>query len=259
MVYHFPFGEIVNRVEQTDRSPKQVFILGVYASAVHAQWEYQGRTICRALAVASEPSIFWDGNQEEAQRIIARIAIPAGAGSLRPAADMYNGPSAKVLDDDILRPLGLARSEAWLCDLLPESRLNRNQQEVITEKYNPLVPRLGLTPVTLPVDNKVYCDAARRTEIMAELLASKADVLVTLGDYPIKQFLRAISSFDCRNLNEYAGKYGYAKSTPVSINGRIINVLPLAHPRQIGGLGNSSKRWYDEHRCWEDEVGYPTC
>ncbi len=250
MVYHFPFGEVVNRVEQTDRRPVQVFVLGVYASAVHARWVYQGRTVCRALAVASEPSIFWDGNPEEAQRIIERIDIPSGAGSLRPAAEMYNGPSAEVLDNDILRPLGLTRGEAWLCDLLPESRLNRNQQKVITEKYNPLIPTLGLNPVAVPVDNKVYCDAARRSEILAELLASKAEVLVTLGDYPIKQFLRAISSFDCRDLNEYTGKYGYGKPTPIRINGHTINVLPLAHPRQIGRLGESSRSWYVEHRSW---------
>lgn len=42
MVYHFPFGELVNRVEQRDRSPKQIFVFGVYANAVHAQWGGQG-------------------------------------------------------------------------------------------------------------------------------------------------------------------------------------------------------------------------
>jgi len=38
MIGIFPFGEEVHKVEQKDRSPKQVFILGVYASAVHARW-----------------------------------------------------------------------------------------------------------------------------------------------------------------------------------------------------------------------------
>lgn len=32
----FPFGEPVKAVTQTDRSEKDVFVLGVYASAVHA-------------------------------------------------------------------------------------------------------------------------------------------------------------------------------------------------------------------------------
>jgi len=32
--YAFPFGKQVHTVEQTDRAPKKVFVLGVYASAV---------------------------------------------------------------------------------------------------------------------------------------------------------------------------------------------------------------------------------
>jgi len=37
MIGIFPFGEEVHKVEQKDRTPKNVFILGVYASAVHAR------------------------------------------------------------------------------------------------------------------------------------------------------------------------------------------------------------------------------
>jgi hypothetical protein len=33
-----PFGQPVRKVEQIDRSAKRVFVLGVYASAVHAKW-----------------------------------------------------------------------------------------------------------------------------------------------------------------------------------------------------------------------------
>jgi hypothetical protein len=37
-----------------------VFVLGVYASAVHAEWRSpEGSVICQALAIASEPCIFW--------------------------------------------------------------------------------------------------------------------------------------------------------------------------------------------------------
>jgi hypothetical protein len=34
----FPFGEPVQEVVQTDCTHKRVFVLGVYASAVHARW-----------------------------------------------------------------------------------------------------------------------------------------------------------------------------------------------------------------------------
>lgn len=80
MKYYYPFGETVRPLVQIDRSPKKVFVLGVYASAVHAQWKKDGKVLCHALAVASEPRIFWDGNPQEAADIIGRIHIPEGLG-----------------------------------------------------------------------------------------------------------------------------------------------------------------------------------
>ncbi|MBR2201384.1 MAG: hypothetical protein IJ894_11670, partial [Bacteroidales bacterium] len=66
-MYKFPFGQEVHKLVQQDRSPKKVFVLGVYASAVHAKWkDKNGKLVCQALAVASEPRIFWDGNEKEA-------------------------------------------------------------------------------------------------------------------------------------------------------------------------------------------------
>lgn len=58
MSYQYPFGQHVQSLVQQDRTPKKVFVLGVYASAVHARWKKYGKTICPALAVASEPRIF---------------------------------------------------------------------------------------------------------------------------------------------------------------------------------------------------------
>ena len=139
MAYQFPFGEELKRLTQEDRTPKEVFVLGVYASAVHARWTKDKKTICQALAVASEPRIFWDGNEDEAKEIIGRIKIPPELGSLEPAGRQLNGPSAKVLDENILAPLGYTRENAWLCDCLPEARLNTSQQKAIREKYAPLI------------------------------------------------------------------------------------------------------------------------
>ena len=135
MPYYYPFGETVKRLVQEDRSPKKVFVLGVYASAVHARWTKPGqrRPVCTALAVASEPRIFWDGNLEEAKAIISRINFPKELGTLEPADPIFNGPSAKVLDEQILAPLSFTRKDAWLCDLLPETRLNDNQLHRVTE------------------------------------------------------------------------------------------------------------------------------
>ena len=101
---------------ETDRNPKKVFVLGVYASAVHACWiDNFGKTIVNALAVASEPHIFWRG--EYVDTILEGISIPNELGKLVPARKEFNGPSGIALDSLILNPLGLARKDAWLCDL----------------------------------------------------------------------------------------------------------------------------------------------
>ena len=45
--------------------------------------------------------------------------------------------------------------------------------------------------------------------------------------------------------------HGYGIPADVTIIGRHIKVLPLAHPRQIGGLGSHSSEWYTVHQEWE--------
>ncbi len=88
----FPFGMPITPVQQADRSPKRVFVLGVYASAVHSRWVGDdGKTIINALAVASEPEIFWRG--DDADAVIGKIPVPPGAGRLVAASKTLNGPS----------------------------------------------------------------------------------------------------------------------------------------------------------------------
>src|SRR4051794_26082632 len=117
--FRFPFGQPLRAVAQEDCRPKRVFVLGVYASAVHARWVGpDGKELVKALAVASEPSIFW--RRENAEEVIRRIDVK-GAGELRPADQRFNGPSGRTLDEQILAPLGLGREQAWLCDLVPLS------------------------------------------------------------------------------------------------------------------------------------------
>lgn len=121
--WRFPFGEPVRKVVQADRGPKKVFVLGVYASAVHARWiGLNGKQMVAALAVASEPCIFWTG--DGAEGIIEKIQIPGKLGKLVPANRRFNGPSGIALDEKILGPLDLERRDAWLCDLVPHSCVN---------------------------------------------------------------------------------------------------------------------------------------
>lgn len=253
MAYYFPFGQKLHPLVQEDRTAKKVFVLGVYASAVHARWKREGQIICQALAVASEPRIFWDGDPEEAKKIIASVAIPPELGTLEPAGRQLNGPSAKVLDENILAPLGYSRQDAWLCDCLPETRLNPSQSKVIRERYEPLMEQYGLNAVTIPKRPSSFCDRKRSEEITEELLQSQADLLVLLGDIPIAQYLKRVADVPYSTLGEYVECYGYGNASDVVIKGKRLRVLPLAHPRQIGALGAHSERWHLAHRQWEQE------
>ena len=252
MEYLFPFGQKLKPLVQEDRTPKKVFVLGVYASAVHARWKKDGQVICQALAVASEPRIFWDGNIDEAKRIIGNVNIPPELGTLEPAGKQLNGPSAKVLDDNILAPLGFNRGDAWLCDCLPETRINSSQAKVIKDRYNPLMEKYGLNPVTIPNRPTNFCDEKRAEEITAELMESGAEMLILLGDIPIAQYLKRVADIPYSTLGEYVSLYGYGNATEAVINDKRIKVLPLAHPRQIGALGAHSERWCIAHREWEN-------
>lgn len=251
MAYYFPFGAEIHPLVQEDRTPKKVFVLGVYASAVHARWKKGNTVVCQAMAVASEPRIFWDGDPEEARQIIAGIPVPAELGYLEPAGQQLNGPSAKVLDQNILAPLGFQRRDAWLCDLLPETRLNPSQVKALQEKYEPLQKQYGLNEVTIPKRPSKFCNEARSREITEELIESGAELLVLLGDIPIREYLRQVTNVPFSSLQEYVTLYGYGNPTEITIRGRSIRVLPLAHPRQIGALGAHSEKWCNLHREWE--------
>lgn len=251
--YSFPFGQTVTLVEQKDRSPKKVFILGVYASAVHARWfGPDGKQAVSALAVASEPTIFWRGDNVEG--IISRIELPSGVGRLEAAQAKFNGPSGIALDEHFIHPLGLKREDVWLSDLVPHSCLNPSQKKAIERAYVPLMDDYKLPAVTLPPVPKQLADDERQRAILGEIIESKADVLILLGDQPIRWFLR---EYDDRRRT--LRKFGmsaetYGRLHPTRLNGRSIQVLPLVHPRQAAKLGSHSSEWYDLHRHWAGNV-----
>ena len=248
----FPFGQPVQEVVQTDRTPKVVFVLGVYASAVHARWmNMEGKTVVNALAVASEPYIFWRG--EDAESIIQRIAMPKELGRLVPAKQEFNGPSGIALDNLILNPLGLERNQAWLCDLVPHSCVNPSQGKAIEREYLPIAHRYSLAEHSVPPVPNQLTNERRRKAILNEIVESEARLLILLGDKPIQWFL---SYFDehWNKLSDF-GRDGlsYGQLHNTNLSGKKIRVLPLAHPRQIAKLGQSSAAWYELHNKWLQE------
>jgi uracil-DNA glycosylase len=245
---YFPFGEPLKLVKQRDRSPKTVFVLGVYASAVHAKWlSPKGKVLCRALAVASEPEIFWKG--DNAIEIISQITVPQEAGYLEPAEDRFNGPSGRALDELYLEPLGLSRSNVWLCDLVPHSLMNKVQKEAIKNRYNQKREEHGLKEASIKEKPKNLTDENRRNEILAELEESQAKTIILLGNEPIKWFLSHVSDCKKTQLSEF-GDETYGDPVLVNINGKEYTVIPLTHMRQGGSLGWHNVKWERLHKNW---------
>jgi hypothetical protein len=249
MIGTFPFGQPVQALKQTDRTKKSIFILGVYASAVHARWiGPDKKTLVNALAVASEPYIFWRG--ENADALIQQIILPKELGWLTPASQQFNGPSGIALDELIIKPLGLTREDTWLCDLVPNSCVNPSQKKAIERTYLPLVEKYRLPVPSVPVVPVKLTDEQRRKEILKEIKESGAGTLVLLGDKPVQWFLKY---FDLRwkRLSDFTGdgqNYGILHNATIA--GTRLKLLPLAHPRQIARLGQSSPKWYHLHQRW---------
>lgn len=252
---YFPFGQVLTKVHQMETSPnKEVFVIGVYASAVHAKWiDCKGKIKVQALAVASEPEIFWKG--EGVEDIISSIKIPNELGRLEPANDNLNGPSGKALDNLFLTPLNFNRGKAWLCDLLPESRQNLGQLAVLKKYYTEeIIKKFNLSNANVPVFDEremMNNSTERHLEILAELEASGAKTIILLGDLPIKWFLHY---FDKRTkLSQFGDSLEtYGQRHNIQINGVMYSVIPLCHPRNAARLGAHSAKWADLHDKWVD-------
>jgi len=83
------------KVEQLDKSPKEDFVLGAYASSILAMLiDVRGNVKAVALPVASEPSIFWDG--EKSDQILKKLKIPPELGKLIPVFKFINECDSKL-------------------------------------------------------------------------------------------------------------------------------------------------------------------
>lgn len=243
----FLFDEPVKKVEQVDRTPKKIFILGVYASAVHAKWfSPKGKTLIKAIAVASEPYIFWKG--DGADQIINKINLPEGAGKLVSAGERFNGPSGNALENDYLIPIGLNRNQCWLCDLVPYSMMNHSQLKAIMRNID-LLNTLNISLPTLMEANAENRDISdqRRQEILAEIKLSQAEYLITLGNEPITNF---VSKF-CTEINELDRGKSYGYPIEINLEGIKLKLIRLVHPRQAARLGLHDNEWSETHQKWK--------
>jgi hypothetical protein len=198
----FPFGS-----PSTPRQPRRadgaaaVFVLGVYPSALHVRWTLPSwwsgeQRVVGALAVADEPTVFWEG--DDAHELVAAWKssvgfregdTPGDWGSARAAG---NGTSGRPVRDRVLRPLGVDVDEAWFTDAVDRFFVKRGgaarqQGDVIDAVYQPFAAEAGLPSATIPprptparlVEIAV---TEHRDRLRAELVEASAPVVVTLGE-----------------------------------------------------------------------------
>lgn len=118
----------------------------------------------------------------------------------------------------------------------------------IEELYNPLIKLYNLPKPSIPPVPKELTDIERREEILNELIASEAAILILLGDKPIQWFLDYYINVKILSLSNFSIKYGHSRI--LSVAGKQLSVFAFAHPRQIAGLGFHSIEWFRKHKDW---------
>jgi hypothetical protein len=244
--YTFPFGQSVLRVtHRPDGVRKRALIVGIYSSAVHARWVGpDGAMKVRALAVANEPQIFWSGG--DTAGLIP--TIDQRLGHLEAAPRANNGPSGRALDIRYLSPLGLARDQVWLSDMVPHTLSDRGQQSAIQKHYEPLRRRFGLPESTVPLkpaNSAGWRGLVDMERLVQELDQSQADTIISLGNPVILHFLNRVCVTPIPRLT----LEGYGAAREVIMKwGAKYQVVCLAHMRVT--TIRRMDRWRIAHESW---------
>ena len=272
----FPFGEAAG--PRPPRRPAadvaKVFVLGVYPSALHVRWTLPSArpeglpAVVGALAVADEPTVFWDG--ADADRLVAEWAerrgfrTGDGLGDHGRVTAAGNGTSGRPVRDKALQRLGVDVRDVWFTDavdsfFVKKGTAGRNQQgDVIERVYNRFADsRNGLERADLPerpsVDQLVELAVTEhRARLRMELVEADAPILITLGE-EARRVLAGIA-------DEAAGPpltpltrgpavaAAYGRPGSVTIDNRTIGRwYALAHP------GNRDTYWAGLHASWTPE------
>jgi uracil-DNA glycosylase len=227
----FPFGNPVLRVQQKDRIPKPVFSLGVYGSAVFAQFKpADSKSTIRYLPIDNEPEVFWRGTQEYTKKIISNINVSKLAGKLVAEDKNINGILGRLLDKYYLHPLKLHRDDVWICNLIPHLLLNKNERKSL-KKYNDLHTIFNLPEAEIPTKNDrfSFINKKRYREIIEEIFQARPEVMISLGQQPLKWFLK---EYD-KNVGSLLSIKDYGSVKEIQIKSIKIKLIPLFHPRQL--------------------------
>ena len=249
--YKFPFGKLISKQDTGISTRRDLFILGAYPSALHVRWEPPTPfKPVRALAVDNEPSVFWTGEDQgkliDAWKEQVGWKNEYGAVSI---AGKYNGSSGLWVNDRILMPLGLKRTDVWFSDCLDIYHSSKGQEKRLLDTYNPFSEEFDIDRAYLPQhpdEDDIVREALayHLDRIEAQLLLAKPNLIVTLGNAALRVIKNLVTSDSVIPDQLVHELVNYGNQIEVLIPGNIKAMwLPLVHP-------GAPKKYQVVHEKW---------
>ena len=246
----YPLGAPLCPYDREDTSPRALFVLGAYPSALHVRWVPPGGGHgIRALPVDNEPEPFWNGERLaehfEAWKERDEVSI---IGDVAPAPEL-NGPSGTALDARYLKALDFTRTDAWIADSLPLYCQSEGVEKALarTKFSNLMLAQCAPVPnlPKHPTERQIITQAvSRHVAIRDELAASRASTVITLGNAALAVLHAAL------DLNGRPAKLrrdrDYGAPVELSVPHRA-RWYALAHP----GVLEKNTEWSQAHAAWE--------
>lgn len=268
----FPFGgrSTPRSVRRAERPPAKAFVLGVYPSALHVRWtppkwakDVPGVGVIGALAVADEPTVFWDGDDPDGEAEVSawRAAVgfrsgdePDCWGHVSPAG---NGTSGRPVLERVLGPLWLDADEVTFSDCVNTYFVKDgggSQLAAWLGRFAPFANELGMPAPSIParpaVDELVAVACiSHRDRLRGELVEAAAPLVVTLGE-EARRVLGAIADEATGPPTvplaraETFDADAYGEPGRVAVDGHWMRWMALVHP------GQRSAAWTKLHDAW---------
>lgn len=267
----FPFGRPNTECPARMVADASAMVIGVYPSAWHVTWTAPElftdgkRHGVKAMAVDVEPTVFWDGANDDFETRLQKWKQQVGFidgthGTISSSSPSTNGSSGAKVVSNYLRPLGIPVERTAFTDVFPvfmvkSGGTNRREQgDAIREAYDPIAERMGKARCTLPnrIDSADLPEKAAARfgpRLLRDLEASRAPLVITLGR-EVWETLVLLSPLaarpPCARFDDLNSKQ-YGARGSLQIAGRTVEWLPLVHPGLLKGKG---AEWEGRHAVW---------
>jgi hypothetical protein len=249
MKRQFLFGRPVLPAKPTADSPRPLFVLGAYPSALHVRWfGPDGACLIQAVAVDNEPEPFWTGSDEQKHidTWLSRVSFRDDWGRVE-ACRSLNGPSGKWVKSKLLDAMAVNRDDAWITDCLnnyfeSDAAAKRLDSDRIASLMRSLSipPRLH-APHSSESDIVRMAKAEHRNRLLEELDCASPETVVTLGNAALRVFGDLVDSCD-RTISKLSID-GYGAPVSAIVFGKQVEWFPLAHPAAPAAYQTAHDAW----------------